>query len=131
MMDDIIISPLLHMGTGGLALITTFVSLVVAGWMSWKKRPFNTLIGAIFIVTQLTLMLQILVGVKLLDQGFGTLQLYIHYLGGMAPIAFFLGFYWLRMNDKLREIRVATAVAGAAFLFVFMSFAIGSMYVAS
>ena len=129
-MDDIIISSALHMGTGSLALIATFVALVAAAWLAWKKRPLTSFVGGIFIVAQLTLMLQILVGVKLLDQGFGTLQLYVHYLGGMAPVAFFMLFYWLRMSDKIKETRVATAVTSAAFLFVLMTFAIGSMYVA-
>lgn len=121
------ISPAIHMGTGTLVLMTGLISFVVAGWLARKKQPLTSPAFGMFIATQLTLMLQILVGVKLLDQGFGPLQGYGHYLGGMAPMVFFLAFYWLRTNDKLKETRLATAVTGAVFLFVFMTFAIGSI----
>jgi len=129
-LSSITVSPALHMGTGALALIATLASLVAAGWLAWKNQPLSSLANRIFIVAQLMLMLQILVGVGLLDQGFGPLQVYVHYVGGMAPLVFFLGFYWLRTNDKLKETWLATAVTGAAFLFVVMTFTIGSMYVA-
>lgn len=124
-----IASPNIHLGVGTVVLIATLASLIIAGWFAWKKQPLSTLAFRIFIVTQVALMLQILVGVSLLDQGFGPLQVYVHYLGGMAPIAFFLLFYWLRTSDKLKETRLATFVAGAAFVFVLMTFTIGSMYV--
>jgi uncharacterized repeat protein (TIGR03987 family) len=124
------VSPDLHLGVGTVALIATLASLAVAGWFAWKKQPLSSLAFRIFIVTQLALMLQILVGVSLLDKGFGLLQVYVHYLGGMAPVAFFLLFYWLRTNDKLKETRLAAFVTGAAFVFVLMTYAIGGMYVA-
>ncbi len=85
---------------------------------------------SVFIVCQLVLMLQALIGIKLLDQGMGVLQLYIHYVGGLAPLAFFLLYYWL--PEKTRNARwTATLVTGSAFLFAIMAFFIGQSYVAS
>lgn len=124
---NLAVSPAIHMGIGSLALLATLVSLAAAGWLAWKKRPISSWISRVFIVAQLALMAQVLVGLKLLDQGFAQSQVYLHYVGGMAPIAFFLLFYWLRTTDKVKETRVATAVTGFAFLFVLVTFAIGSM----
>lgn len=128
MIDSIILSPNIHMMTGGLVLLSSLLALVIIGWTAWKKQGFTRLAHVSLIFFQLTLMLQILVGIKLLDQGLGPLQLFIHYMGGMAPLAFCLIFYWLPMTDELKRSRVATGVAILSVLFVFMTFTIGSMY---
>lgn len=129
MIDSIILSPNIHMMTGGLVLFSSILALAITGWTSWKKQEFTTMAHASLIFFQLTLMLQVLVGIKLLDQGLGPLQLFIHYLGGMAPLAFCLIFYWLPTTDDVKKSRFATGVAILSVLFVFMTFTIGSMYV--
>ncbi len=118
------ISPGIHIVIGALVFMASLASFAAAGWLAWKKQPLNSLASRIFIVTQLMLIAQILAGIELLDQGFAPLQVYAHYLGGTAPLVFFLLFYWLRTNDKLKEARLATAATGAAFLSVLLTLAI-------
>jgi hypothetical protein len=83
---------------------------------------------SLLIVTQVVLMVQALLGIKLLDQGSGTVQLYIHYLGGLGPLLFFMLMYWFPTRDGVKHSRIAALVAGTAFVFAFMAFTIGSMY---
>lgn len=128
-LEALLASPAMHMGTGALVLLASLASFIVAGWLAWKKQPLSSLASRIFIVTQVALIVQLLVGVGLLDEGFGPFQLYAHYLGGIAPLALFLLFYWLRPNDKVKESRLAMLVSGAALLFVLMAFAAGGIHV--
>ena len=129
MIDSIFVSPNVHIMTGGLVLLTSFLALAITSWMAWKKKQFTTLAGMSLIVFQLSLMIQILVGIKLLDQGLGPLQLFIHYLGGLAPIGFCLAFYWFPVQDDVKKSRLAVSVSALSLIFVVMTFTIGSMYV--
>ncbi len=122
-------SPSIHMETGALVLIASLASFIVAGWLTWKKQPLTSLASRLFIVTQVALIAQLLMGIGLVEEGFGSFQFYTHYLGGIAPLAFFLLFYWLRPNDRMKETRLAMVMSGAALLFVLMAFAAGSMHV--
>lgn len=81
------------------------------------------------IVAQVFLMVQALLGIKLLDQGLGPLQLYIHYVGGLAPLLFYMAYYWLPASFLRRWPWTATLVSAAAFLFAVMAFFIGRSYV--
>ncbi len=82
------------------------------------------------LIAQASLMLQVLIGIKLLDQGLGPLQLYIHYIGGLGAFFFYLLLYWLPKH--LVEKRwTAFSLTGLAFLFALMAFTIGSSYVAN
>lgn len=128
MIDSILVSPTVHLATGTLTLVVSILTLVVTGWAVWQKRPFSQRHHLIFILFQLSVMVQALVGIKLLDQGAGPLQLYIHYLGGLAPLGFSLLFYWLPAADAVTKSRRAATVTGLSFLFVLMTFAIGSAY---
>ncbi|HID52540.1 MAG TPA: hypothetical protein EYP41_10950 [Anaerolineae bacterium] len=129
MIDSIIVSPIVHMITGSLVLLTSLIAAFLIGRRAWKQQPISKSGRIAFIAAQLALILQLLVGVKLLDQGFGNFQLYIHYIGGMAPLAFFLLYYWKPLQDQLKQTWAATAVTTLAFVFAFMTFVIGSMYV--
>lgn len=129
MIDSIAVSPTVHLMTGTLTLLASILALGMTGWAVWQKRPFTLPIHASFIVFQLALMLQALVGIKLLDQGFGPLQLYIHYVGGLAPLAFCLFFYWLPVpGDGTAQTRRAAVGSGLSLVFVLITFAAGSMY---
>lgn len=130
MIDSIILSPNVHVMAGTLVMFASFLTLVVTIWAAWKKKQFTVSAQASLIFFQLTLMIQILVGIKLLDQGLGPLQLFIHYLGGLAPIGFCLFFYWFPVKDEVKKSRLAAGVATLSVLFVVMTFTIGSMYVA-
>lgn len=129
MIDSTIVPPSVHITVGLLVLITSVLALGVTGWAAWKRQDFSTRSQLSLILFQAALMVQILIGVKLLDQGLGPLQAYIHFLGGMAPIAFCLILYWLPVTNALRKSRIAAGVAALSFVFVLMTFAIGSMYV--
>lgn len=129
MLDSIVVSPAVHLIVGAVTLITSILVLAVSGWAAWKKQPFTRKHHAAMILFQLAVMLQALVGIKLLDQGHGPLQLYIHYLGGLAPLAFVLFFYWFPATDPVTRSRRAATVSILSFLFVLMTFTIGSVYV--
>ena len=72
-----------------------------------------------------------MVGIKLHDQGLGVLQLYIHYLGGLAPLAFCLIFYWFPTPDPIAQSRRVAMLSCVSFVFVLLTFAVGSMYTAT
>lgn len=131
MIDGIIVPPFVHMSVGTAALLSNGVVLVLAAWLAFKKLPLTKLVNGLFILFQLALMVQVLIGIKLLDQGLGMLQLYIHYLGGLAPLFFCLLFYWLSAGkDALVQSHRMTVVAGVSLFFIVVTFAVGSMYVA-
>lgn len=92
------------------------------------KRELPRWVMALFIVTQGVVAAQLLLGIKLLDQGLGPLQLYVHYLGGTGVLFFYLLFYWLPDSSR-RTGWTATVLTGLAFAFALMTFTIGEMYV--
>jgi len=94
-----------------------------------RRRQLPRWVTGLFIVTQVVVAAQLLVGIKLLDQGLGPMQLYVHYLGGTGVLFFYLLFYWLPAPMS-RSGWSATVLTGLAFLFALMTFTIGEMYVA-
>ncbi len=131
MIDSIIVPPFVHLSVGTAVLLSNSVVLLVTAWLAFKKQPLTKLANSLFILFQLVLMIQALIGVKLLDQGLGVLQLYIHYLGGLAPLFFCLIFYWLFAGkDAVVQSRRIAFVAGISLFFTVLTFAVGSMYVA-
>ena len=127
MIDSIIVSPVVHLTVGSFVLLTNFIFLLVVGRLAWQKRGPSSISKIAFVLFQASLMVQALVGIKLLDQGLGVLQLYIHYLGGLAPLAFCLLFYWLPATTEIKRTRRLVGVAATSFLFVLLTFAVGSM----
>jgi len=131
MIDSIIVPPFVHLSIGTLVLLSNTLALIVCAWLAFKKQSPTKLAHALFVLFQLTLMLQVLIGIKLLDQGLGVLQLYIHYLGGLAPLFFCLLFYWLPAGKGIAaQSRRMAAVMAASLFFVVLTFTVGSMYVA-
>jgi hypothetical protein len=127
--DAFIVPPFVHLIVGTVVLITSLIAMGLTIKAVWQKQPLTRTAHVWFILFQLSLMVQILIGIKLLDQGLGPLQLYIHYIGGLAPMAFWLLFYWLPAGTGVTQSRRAATVSVLSFLFVFMTFAIGSAYV--
>lgn len=130
MIDKIIVPSSVHVMVGTLVLITTLASMLLMGYLTWRGRPISTMVRGVLIFTQLVLVVQILIGIKLLDQGAGPLQLYIHYVGGLAPLAFFLGLSWLPIRSPRVQTWMMTTVTVLAFIFALMTFTIGQAYVA-
>lgn len=73
--------------------------------------------------------MQALIGIKLLDQGLGVLQLFIHYLGGLAPLAFIIILSWLPDRGPIIRSRRVAGLAALSALFLVLTFGVGSMYV--
>jgi heme A synthase len=128
MIDQLWLSPNIHVIFGAVVLAATLAALVVTALRAWRHQPLSTGGYLTLIVAQVALMVQALLGIKLLDQGLGAVQVYIHYLGGLGPLLFFLLYYWLPKGFRARR-WTATGVSGAAFLFAVMAFGIGMSFV--
>jgi hypothetical protein len=120
-----------HTNVGMVVVATTFIAMLMVGWQTWRGTEITVGARISLIVAQLALIFQALVGVKLLDQGAGVMQLYVHYIGGLAPLGFFLAASWWPIENKRLQARILTAATIGAFLFSFMSFTIGRSYVRS
>ncbi|MBX3054089.1 MAG: hypothetical protein KF753_21640 [Caldilineaceae bacterium] len=126
-MDNIIVPPTIHLIVGTIVLLANLFFLVVVGLLAWQKSALSAVGKAAFILFQVVLMVQVLIGIKLLDQGLGIFQLYIHYLGGLAPMAFCLLFYWLPTKDGVKQSRRLAVVASVSFVFMLLTFVVGSI----
>jgi len=127
MIDDIWLPSSVHFAVGTTVVVTTLASFVTALVLAFKRRPLTPFAHVLFIVTQVSLAVQLLIGIKLLDQGLGPLQLYVHYLGGTGTLFFYLLLYWL--PARTRQARwVPSVLTGLSFFFALMSFTIGEMY---
>ena len=127
MIDAIWVPTSVHFVTGTVVVVTTLAALVVSARYAVRDRPLPRRAHGTFIAAQVALAAQALVGIKLLDQGLGPMQLYIHYIGGLGPLFFFLMYYWL--PSPFRAWRwSALLITGAAFLFAMMAFGIGESY---
>ena len=127
MIDSIWVPSSVHFAVGTAVVLTTLASLVTAVVYAVRRRTLPRWAHGLFIVTQVVLATQLLIGIKLLDQGLGPRQLFVHYLGGTGTLFFYLLFYWL--PEPRRSARwTATVLTGMAFLFALMSFGIGESY---
>lgn len=129
MIDRILVPSSVHVLVGSLVLAFTLIAALTTGWLAWRGRALSGRSHAVLIATQLVLMAQALLGIKLLDQGQGVAQLFIHYVGGLAPLLFFSLLYWLPISRPTTRTRLAAAVASGAFVFAVMTFTIGRAYV--
>jgi len=106
-------------------LFTTILSLAYA----LKRKPHDRLFHSALILVQISMVIQILVGIKLLDQGLGILQLNIHFIGGIGAIFFLILYYWL--PEKFRNSRwLGFGLTTMSLLFALQTFVIASIYVA-
>lgn len=130
MIDSIWVPSSVHVVSGMVVLLATLAALIVSAYLAWRNRPLGAGASAVLIFAQLALMVQAVIGIKLLDQGLGPLQLFIHYLGGLGPLLFFFVYYWLPREVRLKR-WTAVIVTSSAFLFAVMAFGIGQSYVAN
>jgi hypothetical protein len=128
MIDSIIILPGTHRMIGEIVLLITLLTALLLLYQTIRKQAMSRLGRAMTIAAQLALMMQALIGIKLLDQGMGTVQLYIHYVGGLGPLLFFLLSYWFPAKNPIRHTRWTALAAVGAFTFAIMAYTIGGMY---
>jgi hypothetical protein len=129
MIDRMTVPASAHVIVGLLILVFTLTAGAAALWHAWCKRERTRWMNGLLIVAQPVLMVQALIGIKLLDQGAGPLQLYIHYVGGLAPLLFFSILYWFPPRDVRRQGWAVSVVTIAAFVFALMTFTIGQAFV--
>lgn len=129
MIDKFIVPASVHSLMGMAVVTVTLLAMLFLVFLAWRGRAMSRTARGVVILTQVVLMTQALIGVKLLDQGAGVLQLYIHYIGGLAPLAFFLAASWWPFREPRTHSRVMALVTTGAFVFALLSFGVGQAYV--
>jgi len=125
--DAIWVPTSVHFFVGTTVVIAGLAALAAAAYHGVRNRQPARWAHGLFILAQLMLAVQALIGIKLLDQGLGPLQLYIHYVGGLGPLLFYLLYYWLPATFRARRWS-ATLVTGAVLAFALMAYFIGQSY---
>lgn len=127
--DNVIVDSSVHVAVGVAVLLSMTVA---AGWVAWLSVRSVVLdrAGRVAIAAaQAVLAVQVLLGIKLLDQGQGIGQLYIHYVGGLIPLGAFLVAGWWVRPDTVGRTRVVAALLVVGWLSAVMAFFIGRAYV--
>ncbi len=127
--DNFIVQPSVHRLNGGFVVASLLAAAVWLTILAVKRRPFDRRAQVLVVVSQVFLIIQTLLGIKLLDQGMGVVQLYIHYIGGMIPLGFYLVVGWFRFTDAVRRARVLAVLVDIGLLSAVMAYLIGQAYV--
>jgi len=127
--DNYVISPDLHMWVGIAVLTALAVTTIWVARLALTRRPVERGAVVLVVVTELVLMAQALLGIKLLDQGSGFNQLYIHYLGGLIPLGLFMLAGWTGWRRLGRSALPLALLVGAGSASAAMAFAIGRAFV--
>jgi hypothetical protein len=127
--DNYIIQPVVHQINGVLVVVSLFAAGLWLTWLAVKHRPFDGRAQILVVASQVFLGIQALLGIKLLDQGMGVVQLYIHYVGGLLPLGLFLVAGSLRFDDPRRRARVLAVLVDIGLLSAVMAYVIGQAYV--
>lgn len=127
--DNWIIDSSVHVTLGVLVLVTMTAAVAWTGRLALTGRVLDTTGRVVLTVAQVVLALQILLGIKLLDQGQGISQLYIHYVGGLLPLGIFLGAGWWLKADTAFRTRILASLVAVGWFSAIMAFTIGRAYV--
>lgn len=127
--DNIFVSPSVHEAVGGVVLLAMVIATVWTARLALRGQPVGTSGRVALIAAQVALMVQALIGIKLLDQGLGVAQLYIHYVGGLIPLGLFIGAGWVAWTDPVKRVRVTAVLSTLGLLSAGMAFVIGRAYV--
>ncbi|GGM09155.1 hypothetical protein [Deinococcus aerophilus] len=138
-MDEIVISPALHNAVGGLVVLAAVLTvalnwhgLVTLKTAGGPDSPRNPSLGGwqneALIAFQIALMVQALIGIKLLDQGLGTVQRYVHYLGGLGSLGLVMLYYWLPQRGVRDGALKVLGLTVASLAFVLLTFFVGGLY---
>lgn len=126
--DNLIISSSVHVATGVVVLLSMATATGLVFRHAIRNEAVNVTTRAALLVAQLSLIVQVLLGIKLLDQGQGIVQLYIHYVGGLMPLGAFLAAGWFARGDSPKSTRVLAVLLALGALSAFMAFFIGRAY---
>lgn len=126
--DNLIISSSAHLYTGMAVLLTMTVLAVLVGRHAVRGEPVGRPTHVALAAAVVALAAQILLGIKLLDQGQGISQLYIHYVGGMIPMGAFLAAGWFARGDSARSTRVLAVLIAVGYVSALMAFFIGRSF---
>lgn len=125
MLDQIAVSPLVHLLSGATVLVSTFAAALICSLLAWKKRQPPPLVRGLLVFVQIVMLWQILIGIKLLDQGLGIVQHYEHYIGGFLPLLCYLSYYWFPQTQLQRRSLQLALTTVSAFVLAISSFALG------
>ena len=126
--DNFIIDSSAHLVTGLIVLLTMTAATLLVGRHALRNEPVTRPSFIVMAVAQIALIVQILLGIKLLDQGQGIVQLYIHYVGGLIPMGAFLLGAWFARGDSGRSSRVLFGLLVVGYASAMMAFFIGRSF---
>ncbi|HUG83447.1 MAG TPA: hypothetical protein VMM13_02735 [Euzebya sp.] len=127
--DNIFVSPRVHEATGGVILVAMLVATAWTARLALAGRPLEGGVRISLVVAQIALMVQALIGIKLLDQGLGVGQLYIHYVGGLIPLGLYIAAGWVAWRNPVTRTRATAVLSAVGLLSAGMAFVIGRAYV--
>lgn len=126
--DNIIISSSAHVVSGVIVLLSMAAATGLVARHAIRNEAVNVTTRVALLIAQLSLIVQVLLGIKLLDQGQGIVQLYIHYVGGLIPLGAFLAAGWFARGDSPKSSRVLAVLLAVGAVSAFMAFFIGRAY---
>lgn len=126
--DNFIISSTVHLVVGVVVLVAMTAAVVLVGRHAMRNEPIARFTVYVLALAQVSLAAQILLGIKLLDQGQGIVQLYIHYVGGLTPMGAFLAAGWFARGDSGRSSRFLAALLIVGYVSALMAFFIGRSF---
>ena len=126
--DNWIVSSSVHVATGAVVVVSMVVATVLVTRHALAGRPVDRSTKLILLVAQIALIMQALLGIKLLDQGQGIVQLYIHYIGGLLPLGLFLIAGWFARGDSAWSSRVLALLVLIGTVSAVAAFFIGRAY---
>lgn len=126
--DNYVIDSAVHVTSGVIVLLAMVATTVQLWRLALAGKGVDRLGRVLLAAAQVSLAVQAMLGIKLLDQGQGASQLYIHYIGGLAPLGFFIAAGWFAWRDRVRHTRVLAVLATIGLLSAGMAFTIGQEY---
>lgn len=126
--DNLALSPVVHRTMGVVVVVTMVVTSAWLVRLAVARRPADLPARVLLAVTEVALMIQALLGIKLLDQGLGVAQLYIHYVGGLLPLGGFLAAGWIAWRSDETRTRALALLAVLGTLSAFAAYTIGGAY---
>jgi hypothetical protein len=127
-LDNIVVDRSVHLAVGVAVVVAMLVATALVARHAVRGEPLGRGAGLSLAAAQLVLATQLLIGIKLLDQGQGIVQLYIHYIGGLLPLGLFLVAGWLARGDDGRSTRILCGLLTVGTVSALMAFTIGRAY---
>jgi len=126
--DNIIVDTSVHLTVGVIVVAAMVAATGLVVRHALRAEPIGRPAALSLVAAQIASTVQLLLGIKLLDQGQGIAQLYIHYVGGMIPLGAFLVGGWFARGNDARSTRILAALLAIGSLSAIMAFTIGRAY---